>query len=72
VLSWSAHAKTRLRTLPPGERARFRQGTENYRRFRPARAALLKLQRRMPAAIDQLEKTLRRPPPQPAARRRKS
>ena len=72
VLSWSEHGKTRLRTLPPGERARFRQWTENYRRFRQARAALVKLQRRMLATIDQLEKTLRLPPPKPAARRRKS
>jgi hypothetical protein len=71
VLSWSEHAKTRLRTLPPGERAQFRQLTENYRRFRQARAALVKLQRRMLATIDRLEKTLRLPPPKPAARRRK-
>ncbi len=71
VLSWSEHGKTRLRTLPPGERARCQQGTENYRRFRQARAALVKLQRRMLATIDRLEKTLRRPPPPPAARRRK-
>jgi hypothetical protein len=72
VLSWSELGKTHLRTLPAGERARFQQLTENYRRFRQARAALVKLQRRMLAAIDQLEKTLRLPPPQPAARRRKS
>ena len=72
VLSWSEHGKTRLRTLPPGERVRFRQLTENYRRRRQARAALVKLQRRMLATLDQLEKTLRLPPPQPAARRRKS
>jgi hypothetical protein len=72
VLSWSEHGKTRLRTLPPGERVRFRQLTENYRRFRQARAALVKLQRRMLAAIDQLEKSLRLPPPKPAARKRKS
>ena len=71
VLSWSEHGKTRLRTLPPGERARFRQLTENYRRFRQARAALVKLQRRMLATIDRLEKSLRLPPPKPAARRRK-
>ena len=71
VLSWSEHGQTRLRTLPAGERARFQQWTENYRRFRQARAALVKLQRRMLAAIDRLEKTLRLPPPQPAARRRK-
>jgi len=71
VLSWSEHGKTRLRTLPAGERARFQQLAENYRRFRQARAALVKLQRRMLATIDQLEKTLRLPPPQPAARRSK-
>jgi hypothetical protein len=46
--------------------------TENYRRFRQARAALVKLQRHMLATIDRLEKTLRLPPPKPAARRRKS
>jgi hypothetical protein len=72
VLSWSEHGKTRLRTLPPGERARCQQLTEDYRRFRQARAALVKLQRRMLATIDQLEKTLRLPPPKPAARRRKT
>ena len=72
VLSWSEHGKTRLRTLPPGERARYQQLTEDYRRFRQARAALVKLQRRMLATIDQLEKSLRRPPPKPATRRRKS
>jgi hypothetical protein len=72
VLSWSEKGRTRLRTLPPGERARFQQGTENYRRFRQARAALVKLQRRMLATIVRLEKTLRLPPPKPAARRRKS
>ena len=67
VLSWSEHGKTRLRTLPAGERARFQQLTENYRRFRQARAALVKLQGRMLATIDRLEKTLRLPPPQPAS-----
>ena len=72
VLSWSERGKTRLRTLPPGERVRFQQLTENYRRFRQARAALVKLQRRMLASLDRLEKSLRLPPPKPAARRRKS
>ena len=71
VLSWSEHGKTRLRTLPAGERTRCQQLAENYRRFRQARAALVKLQRRMLTTIDQLEKTLRLPPPQPAARRSK-
>ena len=71
VLSWSEHGKTRLRTLPPDERSHLRQLTENYRRFRNARAALVKLHRRMLDHIDRLEKALRLPPPKPAARRRK-
>ena len=71
VISWSEHGKTRLLTLPPHERSHFRQGTENYRRFRNARAALVKLHRRILDHIDRLEKALRLPPPKPAARRRK-
>jgi hypothetical protein len=71
VISWSEHGKTRLCTLPPDERARLRRLTEDYRRFRNARAALVKLHRRMLDQIDRLEKALRLPPPQPAARRRK-
>lgn len=70
VLSWSERGRTRLRSLPTGERARFRQWTENYRRFRQARAALVKLHRRLLATIDQLEKALRLPPPKPAGRTR--
>lgn len=71
VLSWSDQGQTRLRTLPPGELAHFRQLAENYRRFRQARAALVKLHQRILAHIDRLEKALRLPPPKPAARRRK-
>ena len=72
VLSWSEHGKTRLRTLPPGERSHLRQLTENYRRFRQARAALVKLHRRIVAHIDRLETALELPPPKPASRRRKT
>ena len=71
VLSWSERGKTRLRTLPPGQRTRLRQLTENYRRFRQARAALVKLHRRILATLDGLERALRLPPPEPARRRRK-
>lgn len=69
VLSWSERGKTRLRTLPAGERARLRQLTQNYRRFRQARAALVKLHRRMLMTVDRLERTLRLPPPKAAARK---
>jgi Family of unknown function (DUF6788) len=71
VISWSEHGKTRLRTLPLGELSHFRQLTENYRRFRQARAALVKLHQRILAHIDRLETTLELPPPKPASRRRK-
>jgi len=71
VISWSEHGKTRLRTLPPGELSRFRQLAENYRRLRQARAALVKLHRRMVSHIDRLETALELPPPKPASRRRK-
>ena len=63
--------KTRLRTLPPGELAHFRQLAENYRRFRQARAALVKLHQRIVTHIDRLETALQLPPPKPASRRRK-
>jgi len=71
VLSWSDHGKTRLRTLPPGERLRFTRLTQNYRRFRTARASLVKLHRQILATIDRLEKTLRLPPPKPVSKRRR-
>jgi hypothetical protein len=71
VISWSEHGKTRLRTLPPGKRSVFRQWAENYRRFRHARAALVKLHQRILAHLDRLEKILQLPPPKPASRLRK-
>ena len=71
VLSWSEHGRTRLRTLPPGEFSRFRQWAGNYRRFRQARAALVKLHQRILAHLDRLEAALELPPPKPAARRRR-
>jgi len=71
VISWSEHGKTRLRTLPPGELSHFRQLAENYRRFRQARAALVRLHQRIVAHIDRLETVLELPPPKPASRRRR-
>lgn len=71
VLSWSEHGKTRLRTLPAGEQARLRRLAANYRRFRQARAALVKLHRRILRTLDRLEKGLRLPPPQPVPPKRR-
>jgi hypothetical protein len=72
VISWSERGKTRLRTLPPAELAHFRHLAENYRRFRQARATLVKLHQRIVAHIDRLETALLLPPPKPAARRPKT
>jgi hypothetical protein len=71
VLSWSHHGRTRLRTLAPGDRARFGRLAENYRRFRQARAALTKLHRQILAAVDRLEKALLVAPPRPPAKKRR-
>lgn len=71
VLSWSDRGKTQLRTLSAKEVERTRRLTDNYRRFRQARAALVKLQRRTLATIDRLEQALRRPPPRPVSQRGK-
>ena len=71
VISWSDHGKTRLRTLPAGKLAHFRRSAENYRRYRQARATLVKLHQRILAHIDRLETALLRPPPNPASRRQK-
>jgi hypothetical protein len=70
VLSWSAHGKTRLRTLPAGNTAPLRHLAENYRRFRQDRAALVKLHSQILVAIDRLERALLLPPPKPAAQRK--
>ncbi len=71
ALSWSDQGKTQLRTLPAKEVERARRLTENYRRFRQARTALVQLHRRTLATIDRLEKALRRPPPRPVSKRGK-
>jgi hypothetical protein len=71
ALSWSDRGKTQLRTLPAKEVERARRLTENYRRFRQVRAALVQLHRRTLATIDRLEKALRRPPPRPVSKRGK-
>lgn len=63
VLSWSQSGQTRIRSLAAGDRARIRRLTENYRRLRPARAALIQLHRQALGAIDRLAQALLLPPP---------
>jgi len=63
VLSWSQSGRTRLRSLRPQERPRLRRAAEDYRRFRQARARLVKLHGQVLHAVDRLEKALGLPPP---------
>jgi len=69
VLSWSDAGRTRVRSLSVEQRAPFRRLSEQYRRLRQARAAMVQLQQQMLHGIDLLEQALRLPPPPPAARR---
>ncbi len=68
VLSWSEAGRTRLRAVGPKDRARWRRLTEDYRRFRHARARLVKIHGQVLLAIDRLEKALRRPSPKKKSR----
>jgi phytoene dehydrogenase-like protein len=71
VLSWSDAGRTRLRSVGPQDRARWRRLTEDYRRFRRCRAGLVKIHRQVLLAVDRLEKALRRPPPKKQSRSKK-
>jgi hypothetical protein len=71
ALSWSHAGKTRLRSLSSSDLARCRRLTEAYRRFRQARARLVKLHQQILRALNRLEQALRWPPPPPASRKGK-
>jgi hypothetical protein len=58
VLSWSESGRTRLRSVGPQDRARWRRLAEDYRRFRQCRARLVKIHRQVLLAVDRLEKAL--------------
>lgn len=71
VLSWSQGGKTRLRSLSRSDLVRWRRLTEAYRRFRQARAQLVKLHRQILRALDRLQQALLVPPPPSASRKGK-
>ena len=70
VLSWSEAGRTRMRSLGVDQRAPVRRLSEQYRRLRQARADVVRLHQQMLHAIDELEQTLRLPPPPAAGRPR--
>jgi len=62
VLSWSHQGKTRLKPVPPERLEELRSKSEEYLRFRRARAQVSVICKQMLSVIDRIE-TLRREEP---------
>ena len=62
VLSWSHQGRTRLKLIPPERLQELRRKSEEYLRFRRARAQVTVICKQMLSVIDRIE-TLRREEP---------
>jgi len=62
AITWTDGGRKRLRSLSPKEEMELMTLTENYRRFRRARARLVELHAKLIGVVDQLELTRRRKP----------
>jgi hypothetical protein len=62
VLSWSEGGRTRLLSVPEKKLDELRQQTEQYQRFRKARARLVQLHKRMLDLVNRIEEARRREP----------
>ena len=62
VLSWSDRGRTRLKSIPPERLQELRRKSEEYLRFRRARAQVTVICKQMLSVIDRIE-TLRREEP---------
>ena len=62
VLSWSHQGRTRLKSIPPERVQELRRKSEEYLRFRRARAQVAVIYKQMLSVIDRIE-TLRREEP---------
>jgi len=63
VLSVPEKGRKRMRAIPKGKRAQWQSMTERYRRFRRARARLVKLSAEIIKLVDELERERTVPPP---------
>lgn len=59
VLTWSEHGQHRMRSLPPAQLAAIRQKSEEYLRFRRARAEVSVILKKILAAWDQIQELRR-------------
>ncbi len=64
VLSVPENGRKRMRAVPKGKRAQWQTMTERYRRFRRARARLVKLFAEIIKLVDELEREHTVPPPE--------
>ncbi len=64
VLSVPEKGRKRMRAVPKGKRAQWQPMTERYRRFRRARARLVKLFAESIKWVDELERERTVPPPE--------
>ncbi len=62
VLSWSEGGKTRLFSISPERLGELRGKSEEYLRFRRARARVTEICREIVAVLDQMEKLRREEP----------
>lgn len=62
VLSWSEQGKTRLWTIPPARLTELRQKSEEYLRFRRARARVSEIHREILVLLDRIEELRRERP----------
>ena len=62
VLSWSQRGKTRLLSIPPRRVAELRQKSEQYLRFRRARARVSEICKQIVVLLDRIEKLRRKAP----------
>ncbi|HAM49322.1 MAG TPA: hypothetical protein DCP92_00970 [Nitrospiraceae bacterium] len=62
VLSWSHQGKTRLMSLPAERIAELRAKSEEYQRFRKARARVAAISKELLSVIDRMEKLRREQP----------
>jgi len=63
VLSVPEGGRKRMHTIPKGRRTQWQSMTERYRRFRRARARLVKLFAEIIKLVDELERERTVPPP---------
>lgn len=62
VLSWSEQGRTRLRSIPSERRAEVGHKSQEYLRFRRARARVTEIYREMLKVIDRIEELRRQAP----------